>query len=148
MNVRARRKQVSDILQVSKGGQLKRDLQEIINDETGEPLVEEVIIASDHYRYKGEKRDRIPDLMVTWNRSAPINVVSSPKIGRLDKSGLVLPRTGDHLPVGRFFALGTDWTPKQLNQDVSVMNLAPTIASLLGVEMPNAAGEPIEALRQ
>jgi predicted AlkP superfamily phosphohydrolase/phosphomutase len=127
--------------------QLGADLQEIVNEETGAPLVEEVIFASDHYPYKGEKRDLIPDLMVTWNRSAPINVVSSPKIGRLDKSGLVLTRSGDHLPVGRFFALGADWTPRQLNRDISVMNFAPTIASLLGVDMPNAEGEPIEALR-
>jgi predicted AlkP superfamily phosphohydrolase/phosphomutase len=86
--------------------------------------------------------------MVTWNRSAPIDIVSSPKIGKLDKSGLILPRTGDHLPVGQFCGIGPGWTPKRHSHDVSVMDLAPTIAFLLGVQMPKAEGKPIEALSQ
>lgn len=127
--------------------QLKTDLEELINAETGEPLVEEVIIASDHYGGKGMTGDRIPDLMATWNRAAPINVASSPKIGNLDKSGLVLRRSGDHLPVGQFYGVGPGLTPQRLNHDVSVMDFAPTIAALLGVHMPKSEGTQIEALR-
>jgi hypothetical protein len=120
------------------------DLYEVVNAETGKPVVQEIIQSRD--QYTGERLDLLPDLLVTWNRSAPINVVRSPKIGQVDKSGLLRLRTGDHLPVGRFFGIASDWPHRRLNYVVRAIDFAPTIASLLGVDPPQTDGNVIEPL--
>jgi predicted AlkP superfamily phosphohydrolase/phosphomutase len=126
--------------------QLVADFGEMINDETGEPLVKEVLITREHYQ--GENIDYLPDILVTWNRSAPINAVRSSKIGRVDATGLVIPdiRSGDHRPVGRFFALADDWPHHRLHDNVKAEDFAPTIAQLLSVEIKDTDGNPISAL--
>jgi predicted AlkP superfamily phosphohydrolase/phosphomutase len=107
-------------------------------------VVQEVIRTADHYR--GERIDLLPDLLVTWNRSAPINIVYSPKIGQVDKSGLISPRSGDHQPMGRFYGVAPDWSPRPLIGTVQVLDFAPTILRLFGIEGPTSDGTPIEAL--
>ena len=123
---------------------LTRDLLEVINAETGEPLVAEVIKTHDHY--DGEFVERLPDILVTWNRSAPINAATSDKIGSVDNQGIFTTRSGDHNPVGYFFATGQGWEPLNLNKIVSVLDFAPTVATLLGLEKTVGDGQPIDVL--
>jgi predicted AlkP superfamily phosphohydrolase/phosphomutase len=52
-------------------------------------------------------------------------------------------RTGDHLPVGRFYAIGPGITQRIDVGKVSVMDFAPTIAKLLGITHPGSDGKPI-----
>ena len=121
------------------------DLGEEENAETGEPLAKDILIT--HKQYAGENLDCLPDILVTWNRSAPINAARSPKIGTVDTTGLITDiRSGDHRPVGRFFALAADWPHHRLNENVKVEDFATTIAQLLSVENPDTDGRPISAL--
>ena len=123
--------------------QLTRDLKEIRNDETGELLVTEVRRTRD--LYSGDQFDLLPDLLVTWNRSKPINVVFSPKIGKIRHPHPTV-RTGDHRPGGMVFAQGPGLAPSRLNDAVREIDLAPTIAAILGVPTAQFQGRPVEAL--
>ena len=125
---------------------LTTDLRALVNDETGEPLVAEVLKTRDHYA--GPELDRLPDLLVTWNRSAPIRAIRSDKVGLVDDRGLYNPRAGDHRPDGYFFATGPGWAPRLLNAPVPVEAFAPTLARLFGLEAREAglSGAPLTAL--
>lgn len=123
--------------------QLTEDLMAIVNDRTGEPVVQKVLRTSDYYQ--GEELDNLPDLIVEWNRKPPIPSVSSPKIGKLKNSyGGV--RTGDHKPDGLFFVTGPGVKPGQIEQPTSVLDFAPTLAHLLHVPLPYAEGKVIPAV--
>ncbi|MBD2310848.1 alkaline phosphatase family protein [Desertifilum sp. FACHB-1129] len=124
--------------------QLTQDLMDIINVKTGQPIVKRVLKTQDHYQ--GEYLDHFPDLLVEWNREAPIAQVSSPKIGTLEK---VFPgvRTGDHKPDGLLFAYGPGIAPGQLEAPISILDFAPTIAALLEVTLPKVDGKVIPAFK-
>ena len=122
---------------------LTRDLLNLVNPDTDEPLVREVFRTLD--RYDGEYIDHLPDLIVEWNRAKPISSVYSPKFGviRMEYRGC---RSGDHKPEGMFIALGPSIQPGHLERLVSVTDFAPTIASLLDVLLPGVDGKPIDEL--
>ncbi len=120
--------------------QLTSDLLEVINLDTGLPLVKEVI--KTHDAHPGQNVDNLPDLLVSWNKAAthgPILRVSSPKIGELVHDSHP-PRTGDHLPDGMFVAAGPTVKPGHLNSGVDVIDMAPTFAALLGVSREGLDG--------
>ncbi len=121
---------------------LTNDLLGFVNDETGEPLVANIFRASEIY--KGPYVERMPDLMVVWNRSAPITRVRSEKIGLISDPNPSM-RSGDHTPQGLFFALGPGIEPGE-TKPVSVVDFAPTFMSLLGVNESDLDGVMIEAL--
>lgn len=126
--------------------QLISDLEELKNAETGEPLIAEVLLARDFF--KGRYSDCLPDILVSWNRTAPINIAWSPKFGTVDKTGLMDKRSGDHRLDGRFFAVADDWAPRRINEMVNVENFVPTIANLLSVEEHRTDGRVIAPLVQ
>jgi predicted AlkP superfamily phosphohydrolase/phosphomutase len=120
--------------------QLTSDLMEIVNLDTGKPLVKQVLRTAD--LYQGECLDTFPDLLIEWNREKPIQRVSSAKIGVLEKTFAGV-RTGDHQPNGMFFSVGSAMPPGQLEHVVSVTDFAPTIAELLNVTLPDIDGQSI-----
>ena len=122
---------------------LTRDLMTFVNVDTGKPLVKKVLRTADLFR--GARVDDLPDLMVEWNREAPITKVSSPKTGLIEG---VFPgdRTGDHKPEGMLFAYGPGIVPGRLARPVSITQLAPTIAARLGVSLPDVDGTPVPEL--
>ena len=69
------------------------DLRAIVNAETGEPLIHEIVETGQ--TYSGALLDQLPDLFLVWNRPKPIRKVASPKIGRVTVPQDPL-RTGDH----------------------------------------------------
>jgi predicted AlkP superfamily phosphohydrolase/phosphomutase len=73
------------------------ELKKIVNTDNGEPLVSDVVVTSD--RYPGPHQGLLPDLLVLWNRSAPIRCVRSDSIGRLVHEPAD-NRSGDHTPDG------------------------------------------------
>jgi predicted AlkP superfamily phosphohydrolase/phosphomutase len=125
--------------------QLSEDLKAIVNDDTGEPLVREVLRTSDYYQ--GEYVKDFPDLIVEWNRNHPISSVSSPKIGTIRHSFDHI-RTGDHLEQGIFFITGPGINPGQIEQPTSVLDFAPTLAHLLKVPLPNVEGQVIPGISE
>jgi predicted AlkP superfamily phosphohydrolase/phosphomutase len=84
-------------------------------------------------------------MLVRWNRSAPIRVVASPKIGTLARD-FAGRRTGDHRNAGLFVATGPGLAPARLARTVDVTDFAPTFARLLGLEPGAMDGTPIAEL--
>jgi len=122
---------------------LIRDLLDVVDPDSGRPLIKEVLRTDDLYR--GEYRDHLPDLLVIWRRDAPISSAWSPKIGEIRRAPVEY-RSGNHVPDGFFWAFGPGIEPATLLPPISVMDLAPTIATLLGTPLPHIDGAPVAAL--
>jgi predicted AlkP superfamily phosphohydrolase/phosphomutase len=99
------------------------------NADTGGPVVTRVVrVAEDHH---GDAIDQLPDLFVIWNRTAPIDRVTSPTIGTVEYVHRG-NRTGDHEAESWFAAIGPDVQPGEVD-GVRIYDFAPTVAALLGV---------------
>lgn len=122
---------------------LIRDLLQVVNVDTGEPLVARVLRSAEIY--EGPLVGLLPDLLVEWNRRRPIVQASSPKVGTVTHPSPSM-RSGDHRPGGLFAALGSAVRRGELDHPVSVVDFAPTVAALLGVGEGDFDGSPIEAL--
>ncbi len=118
---------------------LADDLLELVNVDTGAPAVDRVTRTDEHYERRS--LDALPDLLVDWNRSGPIEKVWSPKTGVVH-APYRLWRTGDHRLDGLLVARGPgiEAGPKP---PIAALDLAPSIASRLGVELASADGEPV-----
>jgi hypothetical protein len=124
--------------------QIIADMRDVVNDDTGEPLVVAAHKARD--LFDGPYIDELPDVLLEWSRSSPIVAVRSPKIGRVDSAGMYSGRSGDHMPGGRFFAVSPDWPHRKLNKVVHADDFAPTIARMFDVELADTDGEVINEL--
>lgn len=123
--------------------ELMRDLVSFTNVETGEPVVEECVpLIRDG---DGQHVETLPDIAVTWNTRHPIRRVSSPKTGEVVNEKLSV-RSGDHRPIGQFYAIGPNFEARNLNQPVEAVDFSPTFALLLGLPVPESDGQPIEVL--
>jgi predicted AlkP superfamily phosphohydrolase/phosphomutase len=120
--------------------ELSEDLLDIVNLESGRPIVKTVHRAD--LLYAGPERDHLPDLMVEWTNDAPIRIVGSKKIGRVEGEYRYC-RTGDHKPEGLFIVRGPDTKPGFIERAVTCIDFAPTIAALLGVDLRGVDGVPI-----
>lgn len=118
-------------------------LGEVRNDETGEPLIGQIIRTRD--LYDGPRTDTLPDLLVTWNRDRPIRVVSSPAIGRLVHPHPSI-RTGDHIPHAMLLLNGPGYAPRVINDDIDIIDLAPSLTALLGLPTAGFQGRPRSVL--
>jgi predicted AlkP superfamily phosphohydrolase/phosphomutase len=116
---------------------LENELATWTNLETGESLVQRVVRVESCY--DGPARDVLPDLLVEWNRSAPIRSIGAPRYGRIDKEydGV---RTGDHVPGGLLVARGPGVQAGRRADAISMVDLAPTIAATVDVDLPDADG--------
>jgi predicted AlkP superfamily phosphohydrolase/phosphomutase len=123
--------------------ELERDLKSFVNLDTGRPLVRNVLRTSD--LYGGEHVRDLPDILVEWDRDAPISRIHSPKTGLIEE---VFPgsRTGDHKPEGLLFVRGPGIAPGRRNEPIEIERVAPTVASLLGVRLPGTDAAPIAEL--
>jgi predicted AlkP superfamily phosphohydrolase/phosphomutase len=116
---------------------LEAELATWTNLETGEPLVQRVVRIEDEYA--GPERAKLPDLLVEWNRRAPIRAVGSPRYGRIDQEYTGL-RTGDHVPGGLLVTRGPGVQPGRAPDAISMVDLAPTIAAAVDVDLPDVDG--------
>lgn len=116
---------------------LRDELLAFVNVDTGEPLVREVERTCD--LYAGENLHHLPDLLVFWNDAAPIRRVRSEKTGVIEGRDRKA-RTGDHTPLGMFFAGGPRVVPGRVDPAVSVMDFGPTIAERAGVGLERVDG--------
>jgi predicted AlkP superfamily phosphohydrolase/phosphomutase len=95
--------------------------------------------------FAGEHLDDLPDLLVRWHRDVPVRGVSSPRVGRIEReySGC---RTGDHRAGGALYARRPGLAAGVHPEAVSILDLGPTIAALLGVALDDVDGRPIAAI--
>jgi predicted AlkP superfamily phosphohydrolase/phosphomutase len=119
---------------------LERELLSLINSETGAPAVTRVLRGD--LLFTGPFRNQFPDLVIEWNDEAPIPAVRSQRVGEFRVESLN-PRTGDHRPKGLVLAKSADLEPHALGGDVALVDLAPTLAARLGVELSGIDGKPI-----
>ena len=82
---------------------------------------------------------------MVWSQDQPVRAAASSLIGEV-RAPRAQDRTGNHRPNGWFVATGPGIAPSVLEQPVSVLDLAPTVAALLGVSLPGAEGSCIDAL--
>lgn len=122
---------------------LSQDLSELVNFNTGEPLIKNIFRSTE--LYKGQSPNGNPDLLVEWNRNAPISSVHSLKVGKIDKVYWD-SRTGDHKSGGVFWVLGPTIKPMQVEQSTSLLDFCPTIASLLEIYIPSVDGKLISGV--
>ncbi|MBI1818550.1 MAG: alkaline phosphatase family protein [Deltaproteobacteria bacterium] len=124
--------------------QLTYDLHQLRDGRSGDPIVAEIVSSADmdFTGYVGE----FPDLIVRWSK-ASLSWIESPKIGRIEPV-VVSGRSGDHDPSmrGIFFAAGPHVTPGLLPDPVRLEDFAPTISSLLGIQLPDTEGRAIPAV--
>jgi predicted AlkP superfamily phosphohydrolase/phosphomutase len=122
--------------------QLTEALLALRNLDTGGPVVDRVVRVADHC--EGPALDELPDLFAMWSRETYPDRIGSDRVGEIvfRHRG---NRTGDHLPVNVFFAVGPGIEAGRLDGR-SILDFAPTIAALLDAPTPACEGEVIEAL--
>jgi predicted AlkP superfamily phosphohydrolase/phosphomutase len=116
---------------------LEADLLALVNAATGRPAVLKVVRADAFYARTPE--DTLPDLFVEWDRSAPIETLSSPKTGTFHIP-YTMWRTGDHAPDGLLLARGAGFAAGDVLPPVSVEDLGPSIAARFGVRLDGVDG--------
>jgi predicted AlkP superfamily phosphohydrolase/phosphomutase len=123
--------------------ELRRELLALTDPRTGVPLVRDVVVT--HDQYPGNRQENFADVLVVWSQDQPVRAAASSLIGEV-RGRAPQDRTGNHRPNGWFVATGPGIAPSVLEQPVSVLDLAPTVAALLGVSLPGAEGSCIDAL--
>jgi predicted AlkP superfamily phosphohydrolase/phosphomutase len=119
--------------------------------DTGEELVEDVLRA-DRYFPDGERRDRLPDLIVRWKNTpaATHTAVRSPRHGIVRRSipGCVPNgRSGNHRGKGFYIARGSGIPAGVRAGEASILDLVPSVLHRLGaVSTLPMGGAPIPAL--
>jgi arylsulfatase A-like enzyme len=116
---------------------LEHELATWTNLDTGEPLVQRVVRTDTCY--EGPERDVLPDRLVEWTRRAPIGSIGAPGYGRIDREYRGF-RTGDHIPGGLLLASGPGVQPGHRTDAISMVDLAPTIAAAVDVDLPDVDG--------
>jgi predicted AlkP superfamily phosphohydrolase/phosphomutase len=114
--------------------EIETALLDLVEVDTGRPAVRRVIRT--RQAFEGTYRDDLPDLIVLWADSMPLEKVQSERLGRIE---LPSPerRSGGHRNQGFLVAAGPSLPAAgMLSQKVSVVDLAPTILDLLQVERP------------
>lgn len=135
--------------------ELVQDLMEIVDPDTGIPMVKSVTRTGD--LYQGEYLDHLPDILVEWSdekyvgttetgnpRGSKVRLFSE-KIGLLEGVNTCC-RTGDHQPEGLFIAIGGGVEAGRMSRTVSLMDFAPTFCELLDAGLPEFDGEPIKEI--
>ena len=127
-------------------------LNTFADEDTGEPVIAEVG-RSKWLFPSGSRRHLLPDLIVRWAESAASRhrAVRSCHFGRIawpapgkHPDG----RSGNHRPEGFLLAVGPSLPGKRRLPKADIVDLAPTIRSLLDMSPePGLAGLPLAALR-
>ena len=120
---------------------LRAGLLELEDPDSGRPIVRDVTRVSD--LYDGPLVGSLPDLLVDWEREAPINGARSARIGvvRGISTGI---RTGDHRAGGMTAFRVPGVSAGRLLDPAPVVDIAPSVAALLGVGMEAIDGHPLD----
>jgi predicted AlkP superfamily phosphohydrolase/phosphomutase len=110
-------------------------LRELVDAETGRPLVADVAPMDGAEGYLGDR----PDLVVRWAQPT-VRAVRSPVLGTIEQRYRG-NRTGDHRRHGLFFLARPGEPPRAVPEPWPVTDFAPVIAATLGAPWP-PAGPP------
>ncbi len=118
---------------------VERGLLELINVDTGRPLVQRVVRAEEVL--ERSDGDCFPDLFVEWDRTSPIECVWSPRIGTV-YAPYEHWRTGDHHDRGLLLAVGPGIAPGPRATAMELTEVAPTLSAAIGEELDGVDGQP------
>jgi predicted AlkP superfamily phosphohydrolase/phosphomutase len=122
---------------------LSAALKELEDPASGRKLVSDIVCTDQ--AFAGDHHDRLPDLLEVWDRCAPIFAARSPRIGTVSAPDPEL-RTGGHVSDGWFVAAGPGISVGDA-ATVSLMDLAPSVAMLLGESLGEVDGRPVPEIR-
>lgn len=123
--------------------ELRQELMALTCGDSGEPVVEEVIVTSE--RFEGPHLDELPDLLVEWRRARPVSRIVSPRIGTVQVPP-VGGRSGDHTREGLLLASGPGLERASLARTLPVEDVPATVTALLGVKPQGFEGRPVPEL--
>ena len=114
--------------------EIENSFMELVNPETGQKAVKEVIKTRDHY--SGNYINDLPDIIIKWEGKNPINSLSSPRIGTVTGE-LPDKRSGAHQTYGFIIAKGKQMKPLKELEEKNIMDIAPTILHFFGIPIPD-----------
>ena len=109
---------------------LRERLSGLINPATGHCAVSRVWIRDDVF--PGERRDQLPDVVVSWNDEAPIAALEIPGVGIVEGPSPD-PRSGTHSGSGFLLACGLG-IPAGRRSRAKLVQVAPTVLRRLGLD--------------
>jgi predicted AlkP superfamily phosphohydrolase/phosphomutase len=125
---------------------LTAGFEALVDAASGRRIVAEVLRVAE--RYPGRYAMEFADLLVVWRGDAPITAVTSDALGVVDAGSPPAPEPpGNHHPGGWFVAAGPGMAPGAVPHPVAIVDLAPTVGAILGVELAGLAGVPIVGAR-
>lgn len=113
--------------------QLTGDLLGLVEPDTGQRVVRDVL--DSRIEFPGSRQPYLPDLVVRWNGSAPIEAVTSPSTGEI-RIPSPDPRPGSHAGPGFMMACGPGIPVGRRLEQAMVLDLAPTLLARFGVRPP------------
>jgi predicted AlkP superfamily phosphohydrolase/phosphomutase len=127
--------------------EISEGLKSFVDADTGEPVVQDIF--RPHQVFEGERLADLPDMVVRWSEtpSARHRAVVSPRFGVIPWS---TPgqnpegRSGNHRSQGMLIAAGPEVESGTIT-DAHILDLAPTILTLLGQPVPaEMEGKPLK----
>ena len=117
-------------------------------DPDGQPCVAAVDRATDLVG-TGARSDQLPDLVVRWTTRPALALkgVTSPRYGDVTRQGLGLGRSGNHVDGSWVLAVPGDGRTTDSMSAPRLVDVAATVASLLGADASGLAGEPLLTTR-
>ncbi len=113
----------------------------LVDPRTRQPLVTEVVAVAE--RYPGPRSDAFADLLVVWDQALSLDAATSAAVGTLHAAPH-LDRSGNHDFGGWFVAAGPGVQHGTLHEAIEVVDFAPSVAHLLGVQLTGTSGTAIE----
>ncbi len=114
-----------------------RALLDVIDIDSGRPFVRAVMRSEEVVQRSAD--DHLPDLFVEWERSSLVERVWSPMTGTV-VAAYDHWRTGDHHDRGMLVARGPGIVGGRRHGQITLDDVAPTLAAALGVELPGEHG--------
>ena len=124
-------------------GWLSARLHDLVNVDTGGPVVTRCVIADDVYRRSAG--DALPDLFVEWERSASIDRVWSPATGTISAPDGTW-RQGDHAREGLLVGRGPGIEAGLRGEIRGLEDVGATISAAAGLRLEGVDGRPIASL--
>ncbi len=130
-------------------GALRHELTGLKNPVSGVRAAERITVMDEMYR--GARREDLPDVVISWDAAARIlSEIDTPSHGRIQKQAghAISPfYTGNHRPNAFVLARGPGVKTGDVLDGGHVVDIAPTVLSMLGVDVPrHFEGKPWQNL--
>jgi len=119
-------------------GRLNEELLALRGPETGLPAAERVTLVDG--AYQGARRQDLPDAVISWNGAARVvDTIETRGLGQIRRQAGYATSpfyTGNHRPMAFAATCGGGWRGPAAEPAPHVIDIAPTILTLLGVDLP------------